>query len=174
MDKMLLYIADNQLGDVSSILGLLISLVGFTVTIISVIRSRKAAELAYEAASAMRKSMVHHDSIANCSEAISIMSEIKRLQRVGAWDILPDRYSVIRGLLVSLKDRTPCLKNDHNGYLQNAIQHFSNLEHKIEGYISQKKRPPDEMKIKINQILSKQIDRLHEIEAAIRQNTDGE
>lgn len=64
-------------GDVASVAGVLISLVGFVVTIMSVVASTKAAQRAEDAALEVRDKFLRTDTIMELSGAIAIMEEIK-------------------------------------------------------------------------------------------------
>ncbi len=68
-----------QWGDLASIAGLGLTIVGFVVTIVGIRRSRAAAEAAQLAAEATQASIAQYDAIADLSAATAIMDEIKRL-----------------------------------------------------------------------------------------------
>ena len=161
-------LSERHWGDVLNVIGVVLSLVGFTVTIWQVIRARKAAMMAEEAALKVRNAIQSFDTVEKFSAAITIMEEMKRLHRIAAWELLPDRYSTLRGLLISIRGASPGLSQEHQAVLLGAIQHSSAIERKIERAIMQKSKPPDAARL--NEIVSIQIDKLHEVLASLRQN----
>jgi hypothetical protein len=109
MDKIINLIVNKQLGDLASIIGVFISIIGFIVTIFNVLRSKSAAKQAEQAALKIREDIKRIDIVAEISAAKGAIDEIKRLQRQEAWEILPDRYSALRTLLISIKSSNPDL-----------------------------------------------------------------
>ena len=93
------WIVRNNLGDLASLAGVIIAVVGFGLTLKNVYRSKAAATRAEEAAKETRDSIRLFDTVSEFAEAISTMDEIKRLHRQSAWVILPDRYATLRKLL---------------------------------------------------------------------------
>ena len=156
MDKIVNFLIEFNLGILSSVIGLLFVIIGFFVTVINVLRSKKASEKAEEA----------FDTITEFSSAISAMDEIKRLHRQKAWDILPDRYSFLRKSLISIKTTNPNMLKEYQSALQTAITNFSSIEDQVEKANLQKKSPPDIAKL--NKVVSKQIDKLHQILTEIK------
>ncbi len=103
-------------GDLTSVVGLLLSLVGFAVTIVQVRRAKSAAEQARQAA------------IADLSSAMAVMDEIKRLQRNGIWPLLPDRYSELRRRLIAIRQSHAQLTEEQRESLSVTIDRFAELE----------------------------------------------
>ncbi|MEJ2415049.1 MAG: hypothetical protein P8Y22_07280, partial [Sulfurimonas sp.] len=73
-----MFIENNHLGDYSSIIGLLITLIGFTFTLYQLYKTKQASEVATEAVKAMRRDLNKVDVIANLSSVLTEMEEIKR------------------------------------------------------------------------------------------------
>jgi hypothetical protein len=72
----------SQWGDLSSIVGLFLAIIGFGFTLWGVWRSKSAAEAARDAAQKAKDAIVHLQTIMDFSAAIIMMEEIKRLHRV--------------------------------------------------------------------------------------------
>jgi hypothetical protein len=96
-------------GDIFSVVGFPLAVIGLLITIFSVWRTKTAAEQARQAAMAARESIASYDAIADLSSAMSIMEEIKRHQRQRTWSILPDRYSDLRRRLMTIRNRRSSL-----------------------------------------------------------------
>ncbi len=164
LNHLIEYIVKHNVGDIASILGVLIAITGFLATIYNVIRSKNAALKAEAASRRVRESFFKYDAISECSEVISQIGEIKRLQRGKLWAILPDRYSSVNRLLFSLHSFDSELKKNHKIDLQSAIQQFANLEEMVDRYITKNKSLPPDMIVQINKIVNQQLDRLYGIQ----------
>src|ERR1035441_1033775 len=89
--------------------GSIATVLGFVVTIWTLVRTKTAAVAARQAAEATKAQLSRVDTMTEFSSAIAIMDEIKRLHRVRAWELLPDRYSILRRLLASIQTLNPDL-----------------------------------------------------------------
>jgi hypothetical protein len=155
-------------GDIASVAGAVISIVGFAATIIAVRRSKNAAQRAEEAAREVKTEIVRADTIMELSAAITIMEEIKRLHRSNAWTILPDRYSSVKRLLISIRASSPNIQDEQKQSLLAAIQHFSTMEKKVERFLADPVQSAPNA-AKLNEIVSSQLDRVNDTLAAIKQ-----
>ena len=96
------------------------------------------------------------------------MDEIKRLQRLRAWSVLPDRYAELRRKLVALKSSAAQLTDAQRQVFQGTVETFADLERKIERSISTDTMPPNPAKL--NDIVSSQIDELQAVLLAVQWN----
>jgi ERCC4-type nuclease len=156
-------------GDIASVVGVGISLVGFGITIWGVLRSKKAAQRAEEAAHDVKTQIFRTDTIEDLAAAITTMEEIKRLHRVNnAWPILPDRYSSVRRLLISIRTFSPYISEEQKESLLASVQHFSDMEKKVEKYLANSEQQPPNA-ARLNEIVSLQLDRVNDTLFALRQ-----
>ena len=153
-------------GDLASIVGLLVSLVGFAITIWGVMRSKNAAQRAKEEVQRVRHSISMLDTVMDFSAAITIMDEIKRLHRASAWPMLPDRYSTLKRILITIRSSSDSISDEYKAALQSAILTFSDIEKKVEKALSTNTSPPKVAQL--NEIVSVQLDRLNEVLATIK------
>lgn len=137
-------------GAVASIIGLVISLLTF----LYVLLSKKAVKQ-------VRDDIVRLNAVADFASAIATMEEIKRLHRESAWSILPERYSVLRKHLISIKDSGQGMPAEQKKALQGAVQQFANFEKEVEAALSRKESPQDFPRL--NAVVSRQIDKLQGI-----------
>jgi hypothetical protein len=158
--------SDYTAGDWLSVLGLVVTLIGFAITIFNVVRSRTAAEEAERAVAKVREDILRIDTVAEFSAAIAAMDEIKRLQREGAWSVLPDRYADLRKSLISIKSANKDLPAHYMTAIQSSIQHFRGIETIIEKSLAAKKIPSNATRL--NTIMSEQVDELHGILTEIK------
>lgn len=166
IDDIIHFIISTNLGDISSVFGVIITIVGFVFTLINVLRSKNAAIEAQRLTSKVREDIYKFDIISSIASAISTMEEIRRLHRQSAWEILPDRYSSIKRSLITIKKSEVELSKDHEKSIQGAITNFSSIEKQIESALFLKKAPDNIDKL--NSLISKQIDILQEIFEEIR------
>jgi hypothetical protein len=122
---------------------LILSVVGFGVTIYGVWRAKGAAQAAEQASANARDVLIRSTIIADLAGAMSTMEEIKRLHRVDAWHLLPDRYSVLRRTLISIRASNLNLDESAQKTLQSAIQHFASIEQSVERALAVQSSPKD-------------------------------
>ena len=68
-----------QWGDLASVAGLMVTILGFVIAIYGIWRSKTASEHARQAATAVRDSLAQHGAIADLSSAMGIMGGDKAL-----------------------------------------------------------------------------------------------
>ncbi len=141
MEELLEQISKRHLGDAASIISLLVALIGFSFTLFGVWRSKKAAEMAQEEVRSVKQAITRSSTIADFSAAVTTMNEIKRLHRVSAWAILPDRYAALRSMLISIRSMNPDLQLEYRTAIQNALQQFSDIEKTVEKSLASNKPP---------------------------------
>jgi uncharacterized protein (UPF0333 family) len=166
-----LYVYDfltRHWGDVASVLGLAVSLVGFSVTIVATRRSKRAAIQAKEAAEEARDKIRSFDLVSELTEAIAAMEEIKRLLRSGASGPVPDRCAVLKKLLIGIRSAPDRVTPGQKDILTASIQQFSTLEKKVDQAIE--RGQPISGISRMNQTVSGQIDTLTELLETIRQS----
>ena len=154
-----------RIGDYAGLLGLIISFVGFFFTIKVARNSRTAAQEATSAVEGMRGDLRREDTVADFSSALAIMDEIKRMQRSPNLHLLPDRYSQLRKLLVSIRSANPLLTEIDQLSLQSAIVQFSALERYVERALEGSAAISP---AKMNSLVSKQIEALLDVLVRIK------
>lgn len=151
------WLKDNQIGDLTGVAGIIISVVGFIATLIGVAKSKNAATRAAEAAKSTRDSIRMIDAIVDFSATIASLEEIRRLQRQSAWSVLPERYSAIRKLLIAHRHAIGNLSDHQKERIQDAIANFRSIELRLDRAPS---GPSQSVAVRINKIVSEQIDEL--------------
>ena len=152
LDQFANWIELNKIDTLATIVGVIISLVGFTWTIINVTRAREAA---IDAKNTLRL----YDTVADVAQAISMMDEIKNLNRLKKWEIALERYSSLKKLLIEIKSTNSGLEDERKKDLQKAIQNLANIEDGIEQWLENS--APAQSVAKLNKIISQQIGSLH-------------
>jgi hypothetical protein len=136
-------IHEGNWGDAASILGVLISLIGFLITIIALIRSKSAARRVGEAVGAVRQQLSLRSVAVDLTALMSDIEEIKLLHRFGAWDAMPIRYAAIRKRLFLVKGNTPDLTRSQKASIQGVIEQFRLIEETVETALASKEAPKD-------------------------------
>ena len=121
-----------RLGDLASLLGLLVALVGFAATVWAAWRAKTAAEAAAEAANRTRDQLLSFQTTTDLSSVISKMEALKALHRAGNFPGLADRYSALAGDLMSIRSRNPSLSAKERAILQEVVLLFRGMEHEID------------------------------------------
>ena len=157
-------IADEHLGDLASIAGFAISIIGFGLAIYNVRRSRRAAERAQEAAQSARNSIRIFETLVDISAVIGMLEEMKRAHRNSQWAILPDRYAALRKILIGVR-KSRNLSDRHSAALQGAIVNLSDIEKAVEKALP---NVPANSHAKFNAALSENIDALAAVLAELK------
>lgn len=92
---------------VVGVLGLIVSLSGFTIAVWQIRRTRTAAESAEQAAIEAREAVLYVTSVADLSQASSQIEQIKELHRTQEWKRAADRYTPLRQMLTRASSRLP-------------------------------------------------------------------
>jgi hypothetical protein len=161
MDAVVAWLNQTRAGDIASILGLLVALIGFAVTIWNVRASRAAALRAEQAANQARRAIRFFDVVAEISTAIAAMEEIRRLHRDGAWRILPDRYSGLRKSLITIRGSSTDLTPEQRSRIQAAVTYLANLQRRVE--VSLERDQPPALVANWNERVSSHIMELHSL-----------
>ena len=161
----------SLVGDIASVIGVLIAVIGFGITIRNVMKSKEAADRAEIAANKTLERVRYVDTVQNLSRAISVIEEIQRLNRAEEWKILLDRHLVFRNILTEVRGSTLNLKDNHRAIIQNGITHSSSMSNKIEIALDQDTQPTGIPRM--NRVLSTQVEKLGDILVEMRRETDG-
>lgn len=164
------YLIELHLGAGATWLGLALSALGVFLAYRSLRRTRQAAEAAKGAVTQLKQEIGRFESVAACAAVLAMLSEIKRHQRNGAWQLLPDRYSDLRRSLSEIRGSTP-LSQEQQQAVQAALVQLRGIEEQIERHLVIEDSKLDIPRL--NKVVSKQADRITEIIIAIR-NTLGD
>jgi hypothetical protein len=158
----------DSYGNIASVSGLLVSLVGFWITILSVVTAKQAAQNAETAARQAKEKVFKQGTLANFSSAIAVMEELIRLQRKKEWSNSLDRHSELRRILVELKDGGSCLTSEQQTIVQGVIEQFNGIERLIEKHVSDGK--PEPQSAKINEVVKNQISKMQGVSITLKNN----
>ncbi len=163
LEKFLEFNNTYRAGDIASVLGLMITMVGFAATLYQVTRSRQAAEEA-------RDHVLELNAVHGLSAAIRAFEDIRRLHRSEAWGALPDRYTSLRLELVAIRQRTPGLSAEHQKSIQGVVQQLSTMERQVERILEGTSEPEI---ARLNSVVTRQIDRLGNLLVELQKKIEG-
>ena len=158
-------IADNVGRDNASVLGLVVRVVCFPVTMWRVSHTNATAEAAKQAVDQVKKDLACFDAMTELSAATVALDEIKDLQRAGAWQHLPRRYSAIRRSIVEIRTVFPNLSRKDPSILNGVIQHLKIMEGELD---KNRFREGRRDIARLNRTVSDMQDRLNELIAEIK------
>ena len=158
----------NSWGNVASVSGLALSLIGFGFTIWIALRAKTAAEQASLAAQQAKAKILRQGTLFNFSSALAAMEELVRLNRSKEWESMLDRHSEIGTVLVELKDGSEGLSEEQHITIQGCVQQLKIIENQIENHFSSGKPEPDIARM--NRIIKNQITKLHGIATTLKIN----
>ena len=147
------FVENNWLG--------IITIVGVIIAIWQVLKTKKSADVAAYTSNETREHLKKNFIIIDLSMALTIIDEIKNLNRIGKWDIVLERYSKLRGLLVNIKTQSHDFDPDDKRHLQYAVQQAKIMEEDIEEKVLKKSKNFDILRY--NKFLSEIADALNAI-----------
>jgi hypothetical protein len=147
--------------NIATFMGVLLTLLGLIVTLVFSIKSRNAAMNAKTAVDKFRKDINRVDTITDLNQAISNIEEIKRLNRISAWPLLPERYSNLKKNLIYIMYNFPDISDDQKTKIVGVINHIRRIEEQIDQYLEQ---GISEIQFSgINRILSREIEAMFDL-----------
>ena len=116
------FLVANAIADYIGLLGI----AGLGFTLWTALRTKSIAIVARDAAEDARDSVKVSYAIADAALALAALEEIRRLQNLGQWVILPDRYAELRRILQSI--RAHRLSEHDQTTIQDAVVTLRSLE----------------------------------------------
>lgn len=153
----------ENLGSAASIIGLVVSIIGFIITIQRARQAKTASEEARDAVEDVRSRFAMNNIVRDLSTAINVIDEIKRLQRLRSWQLLPDRYSDLRRKLAAVKSFEDILDDGEMTILQKSMIQAKQIEMKIEGALDEMVEGNPLVPSKLNKLLSTELDSLYSL-----------
>ena len=142
------------------LVGLLLTVFGFGVTIANVLRSRSAAEAAKSAADKAVAEVQKLKVVTDLSSSISELEGIRRLLREDSWHQVSERLSYVRKLLIGVGIRYPAMGDTDASRLKRSVIVFADVEKEIDRFHRGKARISAD---RVNKTLIDEIDALVEI-----------
>jgi hypothetical protein len=143
----------NEIGDIASLVALVITLATFY----QARQSKKAAEQA-------RDQVLNLNALVGIDAAIKVLEDIRRLHRLEAWAALPDRYTSLMMDLRAIRTRTPNLSDEHRRKIQRVVAQLEVMERQLERIVTG--RATAEI-VRLNDTVTRQINRLSDLLAEL-------
>lgn len=161
-------------GDLASVVGLLVALIGFTATIWTAWRSKTAAEAAAEAARQAREQVLNVHTSTSLASVISRMEALKVLHRAGRMHQMPERYSTLATDLMAIRSRNRSLTAHERGILQQSVLLLRGMEYEMDQWAQHGETSIDIAQI--NRAISLALDDistlLHDLEKRLQDERD--
>ena len=155
------------ISDWIGVVGVALSLIGFFITIVSVHKSKAAADEAKKAANHVTNAFLKYSTVADLSSAIAKLGELKRLHRLYGWEILAERYSDAREIITSINQPSYNLSEDQQSRLQNAAMQLTKMENAVDKAVYDGQKDST-MLLKHSRILSTIIDDILSVIVAVK------
>ena len=172
MVKFVQILHDDNWGDLASVVGVAISIIGFVFTIIGLKRSKNATQRVTEAVTEVKHKLSLQAAATDLLTLMNDIEEIKVLHRFGFWGAMPSRYSSLRKRLFSVKGNCPTLTKAQKAAIQGAIEQFKGVEEIVEVALASNQTPPDVALL--NKLATEQGDRITAVLIAIQNATGDE
>jgi hypothetical protein len=157
-------------GDVASIVGLAVALIGFIVTILGVTKARSAAMQAARAALASQRRIRFVATVVDLTALVSELEMVKRQHRLGEWRQCLGTYAELRRKLIQVRAANPFLSSRDQAAVQALVRTLRQVEGIVERAVeSATQLPPSQM----NALLTRQIDGMVAMLARIAQQRQG-
>lgn len=160
-----LWLQENSLADISSVLSFPLAVFGFVVTFVMLVGSKRAARQAKEAADQARKAISTLDVVNLFSLTISAIDDIKILNRERKGDRILEKYSAVKKNLIAIRTLHPDLTDPERASIQGMITDIVQLENALERALEAGR---DEPIAKINKNLSEKHDLMYEMLVAMK------
>ena len=152
-------------GNIFSVIGVVVSVVGLAWVIREARRARSAAQAAEQATIETRNSIRRHLVATDLERAIGLVQRLKSLHREGRWEVALEHYQTLRAIISDIISRHPELKDEVRERLLQARTSMSEMESDVEHQAGQESQT--ESWLRLNQILNEVQSDLEEIASAM-------
>lgn len=157
-------IRNTLVANTASLLGLLFTIVGFTIALIQIGRTRTVSNQVKRQVDSVRKDLRKRDLLLDLSSTIQLASELKSGQLEARWASLPPRYSDLKGKITSV--RATCDENSPSRkVLQYCIVVVGRIQEDIEEALVMNSTPTDV--ISLNKGMNRVVEKLQGVLADI-------
>lgn len=167
------FLSKSEVANPASSIGLMVSIIGFFITIVSVIKSKNAAQAAAQAAHHAHHAILKIDYFSDCSSAITILEEGKRILQSNEYQFLVDRLSAAKRLVIRVKSSLKPITESQATLLMSTIALISSCEMESINLVLPNSSPPGRAKPEVKRVykaITNAIDNLNNFIAALRAN----
>lgn len=158
-------------GNIFSVIGVVVSVVGLSWAILEAHRARSAAQSAERATIETRDSIGRHLVTIDLERAVSLIQRLKLLHNANRWEAALEQYQTLRAIISDIIARYPELNVEVRGRLIEARASISEMENSVEEQISQTSQLDNWHRL--NQSLNKIQSDLEEIASTMEFGNDG-
>ena len=164
MTVVLQFLQDNW-GDLSSVLGVVVSTVGLVWAVRVAGGARSAAQEAEKAARKTTDRIGREMVVADLASAVALIQRLKLLHRDARWDAALEQYQALRSMLASILYRHTDMETVRRNQLVEARTQVSVMEQLIEQYPT--KDVPEAYRMTFNEQLNRIQTALEDVESSL-------
>jgi hypothetical protein len=145
--------------------GVLVTIAGFIWTLTQVYKAKSEATKAQTAISEIKDNLFRINAVAEFSEAISALQEVKRIQLQQSetwfstnWMLILERLTTVRRILVQVRASEGLLRPEQQTKVQETITQIITVSGWVEKSFTAKQIPKN--MVTLNRIISEQVDSL--------------
>ena len=139
-------------GDLSSVAGVIVSIIGLTWAVIVARGARSSAEAAKQATLDTKDSIGKHLLAIDLERAINIIERLKLLHRNENWEAALENYQTLRAMLSAITARYPANESELRERISKATESISAMELEIDSWVVYQLQTIDV--VKLNQELN--------------------
>lgn len=161
-------------GAITSILGLLVGVIGFIWTIRGVRKSTTAAKAAETAANETKERLRKFDIVSELSAAVEELRGILRVNRIDStrqWPVLIERYGYLKERLIGIQQLWSDMPTDDKAIVVGTISHLGTIERMADSFIIA--GGPEPSVADVSDVLMHQLDRLVALRESAKQQIGG-
>ena len=158
------FLADHW-GDLSSVAGVIVSLIGLTWAVVAARDARSAAQAAEEATNETKDSIGRHLLAIELERAINLIQRLKLLHSASRLEASLEQYQALRAMISAIVARYPKDESGFRERLSNARESISAMEEYVEARVRQGLKADDV--IVLNQQLNALQSVLEDMSSAI-------
>ncbi|MFZ5705867.1 MAG: hypothetical protein ACOY5R_11450 [Pseudomonadota bacterium] len=129
------------------IIGFIVSLLGFAVTIYQLQKTRSAADAAKDEARRIEGILQRYEVASEATRASAALGTAKNYVRNGLWPSAADSYEIVRDGLLALRSEAVDLTDDHRKKIDEACAFIKELCAKIERDVQRGRQSTDVAKV---------------------------
>lgn len=105
----------------------LASIAGLAITLITLVLVKRSGSAVAE----VKQQIRNLNAVQEVGAAIRELEEIRKLHRLKAWAVLPDRYTSLKRQLIAIRERQQITQRQRTS-VREAIQQLSTMERQVE------------------------------------------
>ena len=128
-------------NNLAPILGILVSLLGFSVAVMQIRRTTNAVDAAKLAVDAAREAIIRNQLLTTITRLIERTQEIRSLYANEQWDLAYFRYNDVWVMLSNVRSQHPNLGETQSGTIEELVVQLQDIERSLERAVRSRRTP---------------------------------